>query len=40
MRCKKPDGTFTVVGWKFIYINGSAIGAYVAASSVCRERLF
>lgn len=50
MRCKKPDGTYTNVTWLVFYptcprINVNNLcnqlaGAYVAAVTVCGQRLF
>lgn len=51
MRCKKSDGTYTTVTWRFFYpqctranivsgvCHGKA-GAYVAAVTVCAQSLF
>lgn len=50
MRCRKPDGTYTIVTMKYFYPRCSRIrqalgicnglgGAYVAAITVCRQRL-
>jgi hypothetical protein len=51
MRCKKADGTYTTVGMVYFYprcgriqqalgICSATAGAYVAASTVCSQRLF
>ena len=51
MRCKKSDGTYTTVTWKYFYpscnrisqalgLCSSTNGAYVPAIIVCYQRLF
>lgn len=48
MKCKKDDGTFKYVTWRFFYPKCPKInqlcnpqaGAYVAAVTVCNQRLF
>jgi hypothetical protein len=50
MRCKKPNGTFTTTTWRLFYPQCPKInvnnhcnpkaGAYVAAITVCTQRLF
>jgi len=51
MRCKKPSGSYTVATWRFFYPQctranlvagtcGGRGGAYVAAVTVCGQRLF
>ena len=48
MKCKKPNGFFTTVSWRFYYpqcpplnfqCNGKA-GAWVAAVTICNQQLF
>lgn len=51
MKCKKPDGTFTTVTYKFYYAQctrnlqilnlcSGSRGAWVPAVTVCQQRLF
>lgn len=48
MRCKKSDGTYTTVSWRFFYVNCSRLniqcnsysGAYLPAVTVCSQGFF
>ena len=50
MRCKKDNGTYTTVTWRIFYprcpkvnvqgLCNAKAGAYVAAITVCTQRLF
>lgn len=51
MRCKKPDGTYTTVTWRYYYpscsrnlqllnLCSASRGAWVPAVTVCQQRLF
>lgn len=48
MRCKKPNGVYTTVTWRYFLANCPKVnqlcsgfsGAYVPAITVCNQQLF